>query len=322
MTRRTELRALWAVVIPAGLLIALYALMSAAPAQASSIFLSDRAAPPGQPATDVITLDVPILMYHHVGANFRSRYNISVRDFDAQMAYLAQHGYTTVSIDQIAAALRGQGGLPPCPVALTFDDGYADVHTNALPILKHDGLHATFYIVAGFISTTNRFMNWNQVKDLAAQGMFIGSHSYTHPFLAQLAGPRLPHQIVDSKTRLEQELGIPITTFAYPFGSFSLTAMRAVSEAGYTAAVWTGYGARQTSNLIYKLSRFGMYDGLSLPMFAVRLPRHSPDGAGACPLYGEVPSVPLEPPHRRPTPPPARTFPDSPNRFRAVVTSS
>lgn len=165
-------------------------------------------------------------------------------------------------------------------------------------------------------------MNWNQVKDLVAQGMFIGSHSYTHPFLARLAIPRWPHQIVDSKTRLEQELGIPITTFDYPFGSFGLTAMRAVSEAGYAAAVWTGYGARQTSNLVYKLSRFGVYDGLSLPMFAVRLPRHSPDGAVACPLYGEVPSVPADLLHRRPASPLARTFPDSPNRFMAVVTSS
>ncbi len=75
-----------------------------------------------------ISADVPILMYHHVGAPYHDQYNIALSDFEAQMAYLAQNGYIAVSVDQIAAALRGQATLPPCPVAIAFDDGYADVY--------------------------------------------------------------------------------------------------------------------------------------------------------------------------------------------------
>ncbi len=231
-----------------------------------------------------ITVDVPILMYHHIGAPFRSRYNISRQEFEAQMDYLAQRGYSGVSIDQIAAALRGQGSLPPCPVAITFDDGYSDVYSNALPILLKDGLRATFYVIAGTISTTRQYLTWPQVKDLAAHGMWIGSHSYTHPFLARLASSRLKHQIVDARVTLEEKLGTPVTTFAYPYGSFSLSAMRLVSDTGYTAAVRTGHGPCQSSDRIYQMNRIGVYNRLNLSSFIAQLPRHGPDGSGICPL--------------------------------------
>ena len=263
-----------------------YMALAVEPAQAKLILPpADRLFAPemAQAATTGITLDVPILMYHQIGS-YPGRYNVPRQSFEAQMAYLAQSGYTSVSIDQIAAALRGQGGLPPCPVAITFDDGYTSVYSQALPILQQYGMRATFYIVAGYVGMSQRFMNWDQVRDLAAKGMWIGSHSYNHPYLARLPRASLAHQIVDSKTTLESELGIPITTFAYPFGSFNPSVMQAVTEAGYVAAAWTGYGPHQSEDRIYKMPRYGIYNWVSLRLFEAQLPKHGPNGAGTCPI--------------------------------------
>ncbi len=233
-----------------------------------------------------ITLDVPILLYHQIGGD-RSRYNIPVKDFAAQMEYLWKNGYETVSIDQIAAALRGQADLPPCPLAITFDDAYASAYQNALPILQQYGLRATYFLPTSYLGRSTKYMTWDQARDLTGKGMWIGSHSISHPFLARLSRLAAQRQITESKKILETRLGIPITTFAYPYGSFSQAVERAVSEAGYAAAVWTGSGARHTTDRLYRLKRIGVYYPIRLTTFIARLPKHGPTAAGTCPLTPE-----------------------------------
>lgn len=263
------------------MLLAITSVSSAAPSGPAH---PDRLTRPDRllTAQNVVTQDVPILMYHHIGGRYSSPYNIATKDFAAQMDYLAQHGYTAVSVDQVAAALRGQANLPPCPVAITFDDGYAQQYTNALPILQQHNFHATFYLVTGYISMSQAFMNWDQIKDLMKQGQWIGSHTYWHAFVGRLSGFALKHEIVDAKTKLENGLGISVTTFSYPYGSYSLTAERVISGAGFTSAVWLGASYHQASDRVYKLKRVAVYSG-SLIKFISQLPKHGPSGRGVCP---------------------------------------
>lgn len=130
--------------VAATTLLTLWVLLRAGSAQAkaASGAIDSLSHPTWEPSRP-LTLDVPILMYHLIGGQSRSRYDVPAKDFAAQMQYLAQHGYTTVSVDQIAAALRSQAELPPCPIAITFDDGYRVTYENALPILQQYGFHAT-----------------------------------------------------------------------------------------------------------------------------------------------------------------------------------
>jgi hypothetical protein len=93
----------------------------------------------------------------------------------------------------------------------------------------------------------------------------------------------MPVRVFAAQMEYLSKLGIPITTFAYPFGSLSSSVERAVEDAGYTAAVWTGSGVRHTSDRIYKLKRIGVYFPMSLATFRARLPKHGPTGAGTCP---------------------------------------
>ncbi len=240
--------------------------------------------PPGALAqTPPITLDVPILLYHEIGGS-GTRYNLPVKDFAAQMEYLSKHGYTSVSIDQIAAALRGQGDLPPCPIAITLDDAYRGAYTNAVPILQQYGFRATYYLPTDHLGRSARYMTWDQARDLVSKGMWIGSHSLSHPLLARLSRLSAQYQITESKSILEAQLGISITTFAYPFGSLGASVERATVAAGYTAALWTGYSWQHTTDRIYRLKRVGVYSPIRLTTFSTRLPKHGPTGTGTCPL--------------------------------------
>ncbi len=264
------------------MLLSLTLISAAAPIGPAEL---DRMAQPDRiplSTSNVITRDVPILMYHHIGGNYKSIYNIPTADFAAQMDYLAQHGYTTVSVDQVAAALRGQASLPPCPVAITFDDGYEQQYANAWPILQQHNFHATFYLVTGYISMSHAFMNLDQIKDLQHSGNWIGSHTYSHAFVGRLSGYDLKHQIVDANVKLSNELGVSVTTFAYPYGSYSFTAQRMISDSGFISAAWLGASYHQSADRVYRLSRIGVYSGV-LDRFIATLPKHSPDGSGVCP---------------------------------------
>ena len=278
------MRRISARVVPALVIVTLFSILSSATTPGAPMWshLPGRVTSTPVTTTQAITLDVPILMYHHIGAPFKSPYNVSTSDFEAHMDYLAHNGYASVSIDQIAAALRGEIRLPPCPVAIALDDGYVDQYENALPILREHGFRATFDLPAGYVGMSRSFMGLEQVRALADQGMWIGAHTYNHAELTTLSAEALRHQVVDSKVKLESELGISVTTFAYPYGSYNAAVTQATRDAGYAAAFGIGFGYHQSPDRAFRLNRIAMYD-LSLPEFIARLPKHGPYGKGLCP---------------------------------------
>ena len=217
--------------------------------------------------TPLITLEVPILMYHDV-SRMGGGINLSTRVFSAQMDYLQKNGYTSVSLDQIAAALRGQATLPPKPIALTFDDGWGHVYTDAMPVLQSHGFQATFFVLAGYSNWHSpTYLSWEQIKSLCAAGMWIGVHSFTHPSLVRLNAIGLRREIVDAKTEIEKNTGRPVTVFAYPYGALSPRVMQAVQDAGYVAAVAIGPRIQQHSDQIYRLNRITMSNGMTTARF-------------------------------------------------------
>jgi len=223
-------------------------------------------------STPLITLEVPILMYHDVSRMGGRGINLSTQVFSAQMDYLQKNGYTSVSLDQVAAALRGQATLPPKPVALTFDDGWAHVYTDAVPVLQSHGFRATFFVLAGCSNWHSpTFLSWEQIKSLRAAGMWIGVHSFTHPVLSRLNAVGLRREIVDAKTEIEKNGGGPVTVFAYPYGALSPRVVQAVQDAGYVAAVTINPRLQQRSDQIYRLNRITLSNGMATARFEMYL---------------------------------------------------
>jgi peptidoglycan/xylan/chitin deacetylase (PgdA/CDA1 family) len=194
-----------------------------------------------------------VLMYHSVAPRLADPYEITVSPgrFVRQLGWLRRRRLRGVSMrDLLAAADRGRAaGL----VGLTFDDGYVDFCTYALPVLRRHGFTATVFVVAGRLGGRNDWdrdgpakplMTADHVRDAAANGMEIGSHGLTHSALSRVDADTLATELKGSKEILDG-LGIPpVRGFSYPFGDLSDQATAAASSFGYDYAVATWHGAR------------------------------------------------------------------------------
>lgn len=193
---------------------------------------------------------VPILMYHSVSdAPAAAARALSVRPkaFAAQLRYLRRQGFSGVTFGELCQRRRAGKPLPPRPIVLTFDDGYADLIEEALPILIEQQFPATVFVTTGWLhdagrraagTAPGRMLSWAQLEQLAAAGVEIeiGAHSHSHVQLDQTSGSRLRAELADSRKLLEDRLNRPVCSLAYPYG-YSSKRVRAVArEIGYLQA--------------------------------------------------------------------------------------
>jgi peptidoglycan/xylan/chitin deacetylase (PgdA/CDA1 family) len=199
-----------------------------------------------QAATDQLGLGrVPmILMYHGVAevAEDPNQLCVTPSRFAEQMTWLKRHGLHGVAIGTLVDAMRAgrQRGL----VGITFDDGYVNVLEAALPELLRHGFTASMFIISGRLGRSNEWdegpawplMSADQVGELAAAGMEIGSHGATHQRLAGVGADQLEAEVSGSRASIGELVGAPVRGFAYPYGSMDAAARRAVRDAGYDYA--------------------------------------------------------------------------------------
>ncbi len=186
-----------------------------------------------------------ILMYHRVAEVSENSLCVTPSRFAEQMAWLKRHGLRGVGVGTLIDTMRA--GRHRGLVGITFDDGYANLVEAALPALLRHGFTATMFIVSGLLGGTNKWdgspvwplMSAEQVRELAAAGMEIGSHTITHPRLAGADAHQLKAEVNDSKASLSDLIGAEIRGFAYPYGSMDTTAQHAVRDAGYDYACAT-----------------------------------------------------------------------------------
>ncbi|MFI6479137.1 polysaccharide deacetylase family protein [Nonomuraea sp. NPDC050663] len=189
---------------------------------------------------------VPILMYHSV----TDRPNpetaplaVRIGDFTDQLSYLKETGFTPMTASDLVAAFN-KNQVPAKPVVVTFDDGYADFHSNALPVLDRLSFPATVFLTSGWVSDAGKdaagepldeMLTWSQAREAAATGIEIGGHSHSHPQLDQLPDAELRQELRKNKALLEDNIGRPVATMAYPYGYSSARVRREVYKAGYFA---------------------------------------------------------------------------------------
>ena len=236
-----------------------------------------------------VTIRVPILMYHHVSSAppaTELNYGLTVTDadFTAQLTYLRDHAYHTVTERQIFGALYRHTPLPANPVMLTFDDGYLDNYTDALPILKRFHDHGEFTIISAYVGQTlgvNSYMTWPQLRGLVAAGMDIGSHTVDHQDLGTLSEDKVRFELRDSRNILQQTLHVSVQWLTYPSGEPFKTESAAARQMlltllpqyGYVGALLDGplTTSQQDARTPYQLERIRVAGGEGLADYIASL---------------------------------------------------
>lgn len=191
---------------------------------------------------------VPILMYHYI-RDYTSvsdplgvQLSVSPATFDQQLSELKANGYQPITLEDFANKKYGSK-----PIVLTFDDGYKDHYTAALPILQKHNFTGTFFIVSGFVGSPG-YMDEIEIAKLQSAGMEIGGHTVGHKNLANQPYEKSIQQIAISMRNRSQ-------VFAYPSGKYATETLDVVSGLGIKAAVTTDIGVATEKSNMFTLPR-------------------------------------------------------------------
>ena len=213
---------------------------------------------------------IPVLTYHHIGDG-AEWYYVSAADFELQMKYLQQLGYTPVSVTELSEGLSGRRSLPSRSIVITFDDGYEDNYLSALPILEKLGMRATFFVVTGRMGQPG-YMKWQQAKEMGEHGMEVGSHTVNHYTLNEINLKELERELLVSRLMLENNVPAAAPIFANPFGETAPAVVELLGRTGYAAACSSVVGINKPGENLYMIRRisiprpnYGLWD------FRVRL---------------------------------------------------
>lgn len=206
-------------------------------------------------------LDLPILMYHRVQVVQAGSTDLQLRDLSVPPAVFREHvrllrqlGVETVGLDDVLDYLFGRRPPPRRAVVLTFDDGYEDTYSQAFPVLRAEGMKATIFVVTDLVNQPG-YVTWDQLRELAAGGWLVESHSASHVDLREQPPAELRRQLVESRSRIEREIGRRVDFLSYPSGRYDQRVVDAAGLAGYRAAVTVENGSRLTLRQLFWLPR-------------------------------------------------------------------
>jgi peptidoglycan/xylan/chitin deacetylase (PgdA/CDA1 family) len=249
---------------------------------------------------------IPILLYHRLLCKEQAGRGEVPDDemiwvcydtaFAAQMRYLREHGYTTLDFDDYAAIRSGRQALPEKPVIVTLDDGYRSSYTMAFPVLQANRQKAVIFCVVEPNEYTRRkvegidgFVTAAQMKEMAAQGISIQSHTMTHCILTDLSDEEVRYELDESKKQLAECTGRPVRHIAIPRAGYDRRVKRLVKQAGYQTACCNNKGASHGLSDPLALPRIVVERDMTLDEFARAL---SPAGAAEMRLLGGIKRIP------------------------------
>lgn len=214
-------------------------------------------------ATSTKNIRVPIFIYHSVLPDYptetalQKEFSITPELFEQQLIYLRDHGYTTISLDELDRAIKiGTTSPIAKPVILTFDDGWRNQYYYAFPLLKKYHVTATFFVYTNPIDHSDKFLTWDELHEMQLAGMYFGDHTLSHPYFSHLTTDQIRTEVIMGKKILEEHLGIPVTHFASPFGYTSPALESLLKESGFSTGRTTYVGAHHSENDRFRLTGF------------------------------------------------------------------
>jgi peptidoglycan/xylan/chitin deacetylase (PgdA/CDA1 family) len=199
-----------------------------------------------------------VVMYHRFGEDGYAATNIGLEQFDTHIEELTSGRYNVLPLPEIVAALAGGLKLPERSLAITIDDAFLSVYTQAWPRLRRAGLPFTLFIATEPVDRNYPgYMNWYQLREmLAAGGVTIGAHGITHRSMLKQTKAETRLEIARGRAQIRAQLGVAPDLFAYPFGEYGRALRDLVVELGFTAAFGQHSGAIARTGDRHALPRF------------------------------------------------------------------
>jgi peptidoglycan/xylan/chitin deacetylase (PgdA/CDA1 family) len=211
---------------------------------------------------------VAILTYHSLDTS-ASVLSTSPEAFAEQMRLLAASGVQVLHLVHLPRVLGGAASAGPA-VVITFDDGFRSVYDHGLPVLARYGFPATVFLVTGHCGLSHAWagrtsgvagaplLGWREIAAMAKAGISFGSHTETHSDLRRLDGPQVEHEMVRSKQTIEDALGFPVETFAYPYGAYDAR-VKELARTHFAVACSTTLDFATPASDLLALERLDMY---------------------------------------------------------------
>jgi len=224
---------------------------------------------------------VLFLVYNDIGDSvdddpfyqWNSDYFVGANEFKQQMRVLKEYGYNSITVSTLSKVLRDGGALPPRPVIISFDSNRLGIYRKAYPILKQLGFFGTLYTTVNYIDGEN-VMTSLQIKELTTAGWELGSKGMTGiSMTAAFENGTLGDEISNSRIKLEEKIGVPVTSFSYPGGdSVGGEVVSRVQSWGYQNAAGLFKTSDHSLGTIYYLGRYEIRKGMALTDFLAYLP--------------------------------------------------
>lgn len=216
-----------------------------------------------------LTAAIPILTYHSIDSS-GSVISTDVAQFHRHMECLAEKKMRVISLREAVSILKHRSAFPRNAVALTFDDGFRNFFSCALPILKKFQFPATVFLVTGRSGKDNQWLgqsphiprlellDWQEVREASREGIDFGVHTVTHPNLARLSHEELAREIIEPQRVISEHVGSMPQVFAYPYGIHTPAVEEIVCRT-YEAACSVEMGFVSRDSHLYRLPRIDMY---------------------------------------------------------------
>ena len=240
---------------------------------------------------------LPVVMYHQLtkSGSKAGKYVLTVEQFENDLKFLKENGYETVTVNQLLAFSKGDGGLPEKPVMITFDDGCETLYAYALPLLEEYGFSAVGFAVGAWTDSYTESddhnlnyscLNWAEIKEMCDGGVVdIQSHSFDlHKNTAERSGAQkkkgesfeeyyefLCSDAVKMKERMVDSIGKAPIAFAYPFGSYSSESAEILNKVGieiaFTCEERVNIIKKAEPEQLFRLGRYNRPNGISSENF-------------------------------------------------------
>jgi peptidoglycan/xylan/chitin deacetylase (PgdA/CDA1 family) len=207
-----------------------------------------------------------ILMYHHFGVEKHPSTNIRLAQFEAHLDHLADAGYQVWPLTQVVEHIQQRKPFPERVVAITIDDAYQSVYTEAYPRLRARGWPFTVFVATDGVDQRYRaYMGWDEMREMQQHGATFANHGASHDYLLR-RGPgetaaqwqmRMREDIQRAQRRLTEELGQAPMLFAYPYGEYDTALAEIIGSMGFVA-FGQHSGAAGLGDDIRALPRFPM----------------------------------------------------------------